>query len=62
MPLTISCPFTFIKGGVFYFSRRIPKELKCHYTSSRISYDAGLDSPEPLGFGRSPPACVGHLT
>ncbi len=38
MPKTISRPFTFVKEGVFYFSRRIPKELGDHYTSSRIAF------------------------
>jgi len=32
MSETISRPFTFVKDGVFYFSRRIPNELKSHYT------------------------------
>ncbi|WP_331458382.1 DUF6538 domain-containing protein [Pseudorhodobacter wandonensis] len=34
----MSRPFTFVKDGVFYFSRRIPKELRRHYTSPRIAY------------------------
>lgn len=38
MSETISRPFTFVKDGVFYFSRRIPKELRDHYTSPRIAY------------------------
>lgn len=38
MPETISCPFTFVKDGVFYFSRRIPTSLKQHYSSPRIAY------------------------
>jgi integrase len=38
MSETISPTFTFLKDGVFYFSRRIPKELKPHYTSPRIAY------------------------
>ena len=38
MSETISRPFTFVKDGIFYFSRRIPKELRCHYTSSRIAF------------------------
>ena len=46
MPLTISCPFTFVKGGVFYFSRRIPKELRDHYTSPRISFSLRTKSPK----------------
>lgn len=30
--------FSFVKDGVFYFSRRIPKDLQHHYTSRKISY------------------------
>ncbi|WP_368502145.1 DUF6538 domain-containing protein [Salipiger sp. 1_MG-2023] len=35
---TISPSFTFVKSGIFYFSRRIPTELKSHYTSPRIVF------------------------
>jgi len=38
MSETISRHFTFLKLGVFYFSRRIPKDLRSHYKSSRIAY------------------------
>lgn len=38
MSETISPTFTFVKDGVFYFSRRIPKELLRHYSSPRIAY------------------------
>ncbi|MEX0301977.1 MAG: DUF6538 domain-containing protein [Leisingera sp.] len=38
MSETISPAFTFVKDGVFYFSRRIPKDLRRHYTSPRIAY------------------------
>ena len=38
MSETISRPFTFVKDGVFYFSRRIPNELKCHYRSPWIAF------------------------
>lgn len=38
MSETISPSFTFVKDGVFYFSRRVPKELKSHYLSPRIAY------------------------
>lgn len=38
MPETFSPTFTFVKEGVFYFSRRVPKELREHYTSPRIAY------------------------
>jgi len=36
MSETISPTFTFVKAGVFYFSRRVPKSLQHHYTSPRI--------------------------
>lgn len=38
MSETISPTFTFVKDGIFHFSRRIPTELKRHYTSPRIAY------------------------
>lgn len=31
-------PFTFVKQGVFYFSRKVPTDLRDHYTSSKISF------------------------
>ena len=37
MSVTISPRFIFVKDGVFYFSRRIPRKLKCHYTWPRIA-------------------------
>lgn len=42
---TISRPYTFVKDGVFYFSRRIPQELRQHYTSPRIAYSLRTKSP-----------------
>ena len=33
-----TAPHSFVKDGVFYFVRRVPKDLKHHYTSSKISY------------------------
>ena len=33
-----AAPHSFVKDGVFYFVRRVPKDLKHHYTSSKISY------------------------
>ncbi len=54
MSETISRPFTFVKDGVFCFSRRIPNELKCHYKmlSSRQNittapHKSGLLAAEP---------------
>jgi len=46
MSETISRPFTFVKDGVFYFSRRIPKDLRHHYTSPRIAYSLRTKSPK----------------
>lgn len=46
MSETISRPFTFTKHGVFYFSRRIPKELRHHYSSTRIAYSLRTKSPK----------------
>ncbi len=33
-----TAPPSFVKDGVFYFVRRVPKDLKPHYTSLKISY------------------------
>ncbi|WP_346346544.1 DUF6538 domain-containing protein [Thetidibacter halocola] len=33
-----SAPFTFRKDGIFYFIRRIPADLRRHYSSDKISY------------------------
>ena len=33
-----SVPFTFQKDGIFYFVRRVPTDLRQHYSSDRISY------------------------
>ncbi len=38
MSKTISRPYTFVKDGVFYFSRRIPADLRSNYSSNRIAY------------------------
>lgn len=35
---TNSAAFTFVKHGVFYFTRRVPHDLTHHYTARRISY------------------------
>lgn len=36
MRLTKQASYIFSKGGVFYFSRRIPKDLRAHYKRARI--------------------------
>ncbi|WP_318246167.1 DUF6538 domain-containing protein [Pseudooceanicola nanhaiensis] len=48
MSETICPSFTFVKSGIFYFSRRIPTELKCHYTSPRIAFSLRTRSPRHL--------------
>ncbi len=45
MSETISRPFTFVKDEVFYFSRRIRKELRHLYSSPRIAYSLRTKSP-----------------
>lgn len=35
---TNSAPYTFVKQGIFYFSRRVPSDLSHHYNASRIMY------------------------
>ena len=35
---TKSAAFTFVKQGIFYFSRRVPSDLSHHYNASRIMY------------------------
>ncbi|MCP1169217.1 DUF6538 domain-containing protein [Limimaricola litoreus] len=45
MPEHISAPYTFLKEGVFYFCRRVPIELRRHYTSPKIAYSLRTRSP-----------------
>ncbi|OAN77104.1 integrase [Jannaschia sp. EhC01] len=35
---TKTAPYTFVKLGIYYFSRRVPSDLSHHYTADRISY------------------------
>lgn len=35
---TKTAAFTFVKNGIYYFSRRVPRDLSEHYLSPRISY------------------------
>ena len=37
MALTKVPPYTFTKDGIFYFSRRVPKDLGRHYSAPRIA-------------------------
>ncbi|WP_174819009.1 hypothetical protein [Ruegeria atlantica] len=36
-------PFSFVKAGVFYFTRRVPKDLDHHYTTRKISSRCGRE-------------------
>ena len=38
MLTTKSNSYTFQKGGIWYFSRRIPTDLRQHYRTGRIAY------------------------
>lgn len=33
-----SIPFSFSKNGIFYFERRVPRDLRNHYSTSKIAY------------------------
>ena len=33
---TIDTPYTYIRDGLFYYSRRVPKDLLGHYVCPRI--------------------------
>ncbi|WP_341863201.1 DUF6538 domain-containing protein [Gymnodinialimonas sp. 57CJ19] len=35
---TKTAPYTFVKLGIYYFSRRVPSDLSHHYNASRIMY------------------------
>ena len=44
--LTKSIPYTFIRGGYFYFSRRVPADLRQHYSYHRVVQGLGTSSPQ----------------
>ena len=44
--LTKIIPYTFVRGGYFYFSRRIPADLRCHYSYHRIVQGLHTTSPQ----------------
>ncbi len=43
---TKSIPYTFIRGGYFYFSRRVPSDLRHYYSSSRVVQGLRTSSPQ----------------
>ena len=44
--LTKPIPYTFVRGGYFYFSRRVPADLRQHYSYHRIVQGLGTSSPQ----------------
>lgn len=38
MAYDILVPFSFTKNGIYYFERRVPRDLRKHYSASKISY------------------------
>jgi len=42
---TKNVPFTFLKDGIFYFSRRVPFDLRGHYQTDRISFSLRTRNP-----------------
>jgi integrase len=44
--LTKSIPYTFIRGGYFYFSRRVPADLLRHYSYPRVVQGLRTASPQ----------------
>ena len=39
-------PYTFIWGDCYYFSRRFPTDLKCHYNHFRVVQGLNTSSPQ----------------
>jgi integrase len=44
--LTKIIPYTFVRGGYFYFSRRVPADLREHYSYHRIVQGLHTTSPQ----------------
>ena len=44
--LTKSIPYTFVRGGYFYFSRRVPADLRQHYSYPRVVQGLRTASPQ----------------
>jgi integrase len=44
--LTKSIPYTFIRSGHFYFSRRVPADLRHHYSYHRVVQGLHTSSPQ----------------
>ena len=44
--LTKSIPHTFVRNGYYYFSRRVPSDLRDHYSYHRIVQGLRTTSPQ----------------
>ena len=44
--LTKTIPYTFVRGGYFYFSRRVPADLRQHYSYHRVVQGLHTTSPQ----------------
>ena len=44
--LTNRIPYTFIRGGYYYFSRRVPADLQYHYRYPRVVQVLHTSSPQ----------------
>ena len=44
--LTNRIPYTFIRGGYYYFSCRVPTDLQCHYNYPRVVQGLQTFSPQ----------------
>ena len=44
--LTKPVPYTFVRGGYYYFTRRVPADLRQHYTYPRIVQGLRTTSPQ----------------
>jgi integrase len=44
--LTKTIPYTFVRGGYFYFSRRVPADLRQHYSYHRVVQGLRTTSPQ----------------
>ncbi|MGC9418505.1 MAG: DUF6538 domain-containing protein [Rhodovulum sp.] len=38
MAKDISVPFSYTKDGIYYFERRVPRDLRQHYSAAKIAY------------------------
>ena len=43
---TKSIPYTFVRGGYFYFSRRVPNDLRKYYSYPRVVQGLRTSSPQ----------------